>query len=298
MIFRADADQGEIKEMDTPDEQTIDNEWQWWGCFEWKCFAWNRKFEGLYRKRLFVKDFPRGWLYKKWKSPQKFEGCDSPIKNRLWIGWGIIGNFLLPLEWKKRCIRITIRLCKAYPILQSSIRRTRLEPTSERFGIIPESSDPENASVPNGYDPEAMQSILCEMLVNSSAECHDTSNDGLSDSELNIVFCQAVNMYVLYNQLRSPFTNPRLSSKPLYLMPCTLLLYSNSTFNTEKVAEHSKRLSKSLLGYSLKLATVDYDCPASSIFISVLSWKKWWHLHPLYKSTWFSLEFHWQTVVT
>ena len=26
MIFRADADQGEIKEMDTPDEQTIDNE--------------------------------------------------------------------------------------------------------------------------------------------------------------------------------------------------------------------------------------------------------------------------------
>ena len=78
-------------------------------------------------------------------------------------------------------------------------------------------------------------------------------------------------MSVLYNQVRSLCTNPRLSSKLLYSMPCSLLLFSNSTFNTEKVAEHSERLNKNLLGYSLKLATVDYDCPANSIFLSVLS---------------------------
>ena len=54
-------------------------------------------------------------------------------------------------------------------------------------------------------------------------------------------------------------------------MPCCLLLFSNSTFNTEKVAEHSERLNKNLLGYNLKLATVDYECPADSIFLSVVS---------------------------
>ena len=62
-----------------------------------------------------------------------------------------------------------------------------------------------------------------------------------------------------------------MSSKLLYLMPCCLLLFSNSTFNTEKVAEHSERLNKNLLGYNLKLATVDYECPADSIFLSVVS---------------------------
>ena len=118
------------------------------------------------------------------------------------------------------------------PILsyRAALEEQGFGPTAERFGIIPESSDPENASVPNVYDPEVMQSILCEMFVNSSAEYHDTSNDGLSDSELNIIFFQAVNMSVLYNQVRSLCTNPRLSSKLLYLMPCSLLLFSNSTF--------------------------------------------------------------------
>ena len=111
------------------------------------------------------------------------------------------------------------------------------------------------------YDPEVMQSILCEMFVNRVLSIM-TSNDGLSESELNIIFCQAVNMSVLYNQLCLLCTNPRLSSKLLHLMPCSLLLFSNSTFNTEKVAEHSERLNKNLLGYSLKLATVDYDCPS------------------------------------
>lgn len=53
-------------------------------------------------------------------------------------------------------------------------------------------------------------------------------------------------------------------------MPCSLLLFSNSTFNTEKVAEHSERLNKNLLAYSLQLATAEYDCPADSIFLSVI----------------------------
>ena len=47
-------------------------------------------------------------------------------------------------------------------------------------------------------------------------------------------------------------------------MPCSLLLFSNSTFSTPG------RLDKNLLGYNLKLATVDYEFPADSIFLSVL----------------------------
>lgn len=111
-----------------------------------------------------------------------------------------------------------------------------------------------------------MQGILLEMSVNSTNENLDTSKDRLSDTELNYIFCQAVNLSVLYNQLCSRCTNPMLSSKLLYLMPCSLLLFSNSTFNTEKVAEHSERLNKNLLGYSLQLATAEYHCPADSIF--------------------------------
>lgn len=124
--------------------------------------------------------------------------------------------------------------------------------------------------MPNGYDPEVLQSILLEMSDKRTAENHGTSNEGLTDSELNSIFCQAVNMSVLYNQLRSLCTNPRFSFKLLYLMPCSLLLFSNSTFNTEKVAEHFERLNKNLLGYNLKLATVDYEFPADSIFLTVL----------------------------
>ena len=119
--------------------------------------------------------------------------------------------------------------------------------------------------MPSGYDPEVMQSILREMSEKAPGENHGTSNDGLTDNELNSIFCQAVNMSVLYNQLRSLCANPRLSSKLLNLMPCSLLLFSNSTFSTEKVAEHTERLDKNLLGYNLKLATVDYEFPADSI---------------------------------
>ena len=58
------------------------------------------------------------------------------------------------------------------PILsyRAALEEQGFESTAERFGIIPESSDPENASVPIEYDPEVMQSILCEMFVNSIAE--------------------------------------------------------------------------------------------------------------------------------
>ena len=86
---------------------------------------------------------------------------------------------------------------KAYPILQSNMRRTRLWTHSWKFGIISESSYLENASVPNEYDPEVIQSILCEMFVYSSAEHHDKSNDKLSDSEFNIIFCQAVLFFTI-----------------------------------------------------------------------------------------------------
>ena len=42
-------------------------------------------------------------------------------------------------------------------------------------------------------------------------------------------------------------------------------------FNTKKVAEHSERLNKNLLGYNLKLATMAYGFPADSIFLSIVS---------------------------
>ena len=48
-----------------------------------------------------------------------------------------------------------------------------------------------------------MQSILLEISVNSTVENRDTSKDRLSDTELNYIFCQAVNLSVLYNQLLS-----------------------------------------------------------------------------------------------
>ena len=154
---------------------------------------------------------------------------------------------------------------------RAALEEQGFEPTAERFGIIPESSDTESAPLPSGYDPEVMQSILREMSEKGTADNHGTSNDGLTDSELNSIFFQAVDMLVLYNQLRSLCANPRLSSKLLYLIPCSLLLFSNSKFYTEKVAEHSERLNKNLLGYNLKLATVDYEYPTDSIFLSVLS---------------------------
>ena len=80
-------------------------------------------------------------------------------------------------------------------------------------------------------------------------------------------------MSVLCNKLRSLCSNPRMSFKLLYLMPCSLRLFSNSTFNTEKVAKHSERVNKNLLGYNLKLATEAYmyGFPPDSIFLSILS---------------------------
>ena len=64
------------------------------------------------------------------------------------------------------------------------------ETTAERFGILPGSREAENASVLSGYDPKVMQDILREMSDNSTAGNHDTSNDRLSDSELNSIFCR------------------------------------------------------------------------------------------------------------
>ena len=284
MIFRADADQGEIREMDTPDEQTIMSNLE---CLteRWKDVHYDNGEAVLNRNVLHEIEnlkvhIERGCL------SRIFQGGGSTRNENLHKNLkAVIARSRLGCElaeallatffylWNERRGASELPSGCVRPILsyRAALDEQGFEPTAERFGIIPESSDPENASVPNVYDPEVMQSILCEMFVNSSAEYHDTSNDGLSDSELYIIFCQAVNMSVLYNQLCSLCTNPRLSSKLLHLMPCSLLLFSNSTFNTEKVAEHSERLNKNLLGYSLKLATVDYDCPANSIFLSVLS---------------------------
>lgn len=109
------------------------------------------------------------------------------------------------------------------------------------------------------------------MFVNSSVEYYDISNDGFSDSEFYIIFCQVVNMFVFYNQLCLLCINFRLSFKLFYLMFCSLFLFSNFIFNIEKVVEYLERLNKNLLGYSLKFVIVDYDCLVNSIFFSVFS---------------------------
>jgi len=74
--------------------------------------------------------------------------------------------------------------------VNAALEEQGFEPTPERFGIIPASSDTESASVPNGYDPEALQSILQEMSDKRTAENHGTSNDGLTDNELNSIFAR------------------------------------------------------------------------------------------------------------
>lgn len=78
------------------------------------------------------------------------------------------------------------------PILsyRAALEEQGFEPTVERFGIIPKPSDPENVSVPSGYDPEVLQSILCEMSDNNTAEYHGTSNDGPTKSELHSIFAR------------------------------------------------------------------------------------------------------------
>ena len=286
MIFRADADQGEIREMDTPDETTL-----------------MRNLECLTERLKDVKYdngeavLNRNVVHEIEKLKVHIEkGCLSRIppgggstrnenlhKNlraviaRSRMGCELAETLLATFFyiWNERRSSSELPPGCVRPILsyRAALEEQGFEPTAERFGIIPESSETVTAtcSVPSGYDPEVMQSILCEMSDNRTAENHGTSNDALTDIELNNIFCQAVNMSVLYNQLRSLCKNPRLSSKLLYLMPCSILLFSNSTFNTEKIAEHSERLNKNLLGYNLKLATVEYTCPADSIFLSVVS---------------------------
>ena len=105
--------------------------------------------------------------------------------------------------WNERRIASELPPGCVRPILsyRAALEEQGFEPTAERFGIIPESSETVTASVPSGYDPEMMHSILCEMSDNRTAENHGTSNDALTDIELNNIFRQAVNMSVLYNQL-------------------------------------------------------------------------------------------------
>ena len=283
MIFRGDLDQGEIREMETPDEQTIMSNLERL-TERWKDIKYDTGEAVLnanvmheivnlkvHIERGCLSGIPVGGgstrnenLHKNLRAVIARSRLGCELAEALLATFFYIWNERSASELPSACVR---------PILsyRAALEDQGFKPTTERFGIIPESSDPENASVPSAYDPQVMQSILLEMYDNNTADCHDTSNDGFTDSELNSIFCQAVNMSVLCNQLRSLCTNPRLSFKLLYLMPCSLLLFSNSTFNTEKVAEHSERLNKNLLGYNLKLATETYGLPADSIFLSILS---------------------------
>lgn len=283
MIFRADADQGEIREMDTPDEHTIMSNLEHL-TERWKDVNYDNGETVLNENVLHEIEnlkvhIERGCLSKisqgggSTRNENLHKNLRAVIaRSRLGceLAEALLATFFY--LWNERRGASELPSGCVRPILsyRAALEEQGFEPTAERFGIIPQSSDPENASVPKEYDPEVMQSNLLEMSVNSTYENLDTSKDRLSDTELNYIFCQAVNLSVLYNQLRSRCKNPRLSSKLLYLMPCSLLLFSNSTFNTEKVAEHSERLNKNLLGYSLQLATAEYDCPADSIFLSVI----------------------------
>lgn len=284
MIFRADEDQGEIREMDTPDEQTIASNLQHL-TERWKDVKYDNGEAVLNENVMHEIDNLKVYIERGCLSRIPPGGGSTRNENLHKHLRAVIARSRLGCElaeallatffyiWNERRSTSDLPSGCVRPILlyRAALEEQGSELTAERFGIIPESRDPENAIVCSGYDPEVMQSILCEMSDDSTAEYHKTSDDRLSDSELQSIFCQAVNMSVLYNQLPSLCTNPRLSSKLLYLMPWSLLLFSNSTYNTNKVDEHSKRLNKNLLGYRLKLATVGYDFLADSIFHSVLS---------------------------
>ena len=118
--------------------------------------------------------------------------------------------------WNKRRSTSDLPSGCVRPILlyRAALEEQGSELTAERFGITPESRDPENAIVCSGYDPEVMQSILCEMSDDSTTEYHNTSNDRVSDSELQSIFCQAVNMSVLYNH-RQGKNKPKIAPEQL-----------------------------------------------------------------------------------
>ena len=241
VIFRADADQGEIREMEMPDEQTIMSNLEHLP-ERWKDVKYDTGEAVLnatvvhemlnlkvHIERGCLSGIPAGGgftrnenLHKNLRAVimQARLGCE--------LAEALLATFFY--IWNERRSASELPSACIRPILsyRATLEVQGFEPTTERFGIIQESSDPENASVPSAYDSQVMQSILIEMYDNSTADYHDTSNDGLTDNDLKSIFYQAVNMSVLYNQLRSLCTNPRLSSKLLYLMPCSLLLFSSS----------------------------------------------------------------------
>ena len=85
-------------------------------------------------------------------------------------------------ELPSGCVRPTLSY-------RAALEEQGFEPTAQRFGIIPKSSDTESPPLPNGYDTEVMQSVLHEMSEKGPAENHGTSNNGLTDNELNRIFC-------------------------------------------------------------------------------------------------------------
>jgi len=284
MIFRAHADQGETRKMETPDEHTImtnlERLTERWKDVKYDTGEAVLNANVMHELLNLKVHIERGCLSRipvgggSTRNENLHKNLRAVIaRSRLGceLAEALLATFFY--IWNERRSASELPLACVRPILsyRAALEDEGFKPTTERFGIIPESSGLENVSVPSAYDPEVLQSVLLDMYDNSTADCHDTNNDGFTDSELNSIFCQAVNMSVLCNQLRSLCTNPRLSSKLLYLMPCSLLLFSNSAFNTEKVAEHSERLNKNLLGYNLKLATVAYVFSGDSIFLSILS---------------------------
>ena len=169
MIFRTDADQGEIREKDTPDEQTIMSNLE--NLTErWKYVTYdNRKavldvnviheIENLkvHIERGCLSRIPPGGGSTRNENPHKnLRAVIARSRLGCELAEALLATFFY--IWNERRSGSELPLGCVRPILsyRAAIENQEFVPTKERFGIILESSYLDNASIPNGYDPEAM----------------------------------------------------------------------------------------------------------------------------------------------
>ena len=284
MIFRADGDQGVTREMDTPDEGTLMSNLEKFA-ERWRHVCYDsgepvlngnicRELENLkiHIKKGCLSRIPTGGgsarnenLHKNLRSviARSKLGCE--------LAEALLATFFY--VWNER--RNTSGQMPAGCVKPILSYRAELEhhgfvPTTERFGIIPSSVDPEEQHLPSSCSPEAMLGILHS--IGCPAECEEHITENLSECDLHSVLCQAVNASVVYSHLKSLCNSPKLNPRLIHLMPCSLMLFSNGTYATNKVAEHSERLDKNLMGYQLKVnEELHFNCTADSMFLSVIS---------------------------
>lgn len=177
-------------------------------------------------------------------------------------------------------------------------------PTNEKFGIVILPTENESMKLSQTHDCEAMQTTMTNVECDSSIQ-QRSSHENLTDKELQNILSQAVNMSMLFIQLKSLCNNPKFNARLMYLMPCSLLLLSNAVFQSSSVTESEERLRNNLLCYGLEVSKkASPVSPENSFFhcissqlnelcISSVPLKE--HLHSLAKVNW-SIYFDTQSV--